>query len=203
MMTPNHKRIAVSPTNAESSNPTSSPFQSFSALRQDPDLLYRLRVLLYDLKNVAVDASSQKRISKTTNELYISEPYFTDPQATAIRSAQSDHLVAFRLPSDASEFLEQPTIEEMIHFRLANFLDKRRASGDARPCGPHDMVPIYSEILSISREEIKDERFLSRLRRSGLDDSHAKVEAAAKENEGNSGKRRKRRGKKHSKHAKN
>ena len=156
MMTPNHKRIDASPTNA---NPTSSPFQSFSTLCQDPDLSYRLRVLLYDLKNEAVDASSEKRLSKTTNELYISEPYFTDTEATAIRSAESDHLVAFRLPSDASEFLEQPTIEEMIHYRLAEFLDKWRASGDARPCGPHDMIPIYSEILASVKKKSRMSAF--------------------------------------------
>lgn len=64
--------------------------------------------------------------------------------------------------------LKSMTIEEAIKNRLANFFDKRKASGDSRPCGPHDMAPIYEKVFGISNAEIQDERFLSRLRRSGL-----------------------------------
>ena len=75
------------------------------------------------------------------------------------------------------------TVEQALHNRLANFLEKRRASGDARPCGPHDMVPIYSGVFGVAREEMGDERFLSRVRKSGLGGSGvcAGVEAAANE----------------------
>lgn len=71
------------------------------------------------------------------------------------------------------------TVEEAIHHRLIDFLDKRKASGDATPCGPHEMVPIYGGIFEIQVEELKDERFLSRLRRSGLRDSRSKEETTA------------------------
>lgn len=61
------------------------------------------------------------------------------------------------------------TIEEAIKSCLQNFFEKRRASGDARPCGPHDMGPIYAAVFGIAKEELKDEKFLSRLRRAGLE----------------------------------
>lgn len=70
--------------------------------------------------------------------------------------------------ASASTFYEKVTLEQAIHNRLANFFDKRGASGDSRPCGPHDMVPIYMSVFGIGKEELRDERFLGRLRRSGL-----------------------------------
>ena len=70
--------------------------------------------------------------------------------------------------ASASTFYEKVTLEQAIHNRLANFFDKWGASGDSRPCGPHDMVPIYVSVLGIGKEELRDERFLGRLRRSGL-----------------------------------
>ena len=51
---------------------------------------------------------------------------------------------------------------------MENFFEKRRASGDARPCGPHDMGSIYLAVFGVSKEELKDDKFLSRLRRAGL-----------------------------------
>lgn len=60
------------------------------------------------------------------------------------------------------------TIEEAITSCLKNFFAKRRASGDARPCGPHDMGPVYKTVFGITTAELKDEKFLSRLRRTGL-----------------------------------
>lgn len=81
---------------------------------------------------------------------------------------------------DRPDLSKGTTIEEAIYDRLANFLDKRKASGDARPCGPHDMVPVYGSIFGIPKEELEDERFLTRLRRSGHGDIRSKQETAAK-----------------------
>ena len=50
------------------------------------DLEYRAKILLHDLSNVK-DPASERRISATVHELYISTPYFTDEQAKAIREA--------------------------------------------------------------------------------------------------------------------
>lgn len=60
------------------------------------------------------------------------------------------------------------TIEQLISSTLENFFEKRRASGDCRPCGPHDMVPVYLSCFGIDKADIADEKFVSRLRRSGL-----------------------------------
>ena len=63
---------------------------TISILRQEAELWYRLQVLLYDLSNVGNDPLSEKRIGSTTNELYISEPYFTEIEAIRIRTATVD-----------------------------------------------------------------------------------------------------------------
>lgn len=70
-----------------------------------------------------------------------------------------------------SKLKEQMTIEEAIKMRMSNFYNKRKASGDFRPCGPHDMVPVYLNVFGIEREALEDEQFLGRLRRAGLDEA--------------------------------
>ena len=62
-------------------------------------------------------------------------------------------------------------------------------------------MPIYSEVLEVSKEEIRDERFLSRLRRSGVGDVYAKDESKVKEEDDYTGERRKQKGKKDKKNA--
>ena len=80
-----------------------------------------------------------------------------------------------------SSDVQEITVERALHYKLANFIDKRKAIGTARPCGPHDIVPVYSSIFGIT-EGLGDERFLRPLRRSGLGDSSVEqvpIEAAA------------------------
>lgn len=190
MVTKNHKSQAHRPKNA-----TQSERANLSVLRQELELWYRLHVLLYDLKNVANDPASEKRICSTTNELYISEPYFTDSEAIRIRTAIVDGVLGngdeaidaatnvtaeaekgdtgLSMSDSTSALNTDATVEEVIHTRLSNFFDKRKASGDARPCGPHDMLPIYLSVFNVGMGELKDDRFLGRLRRSGLDDFRA------------------------------
>lgn len=161
------------------------------ALQENHDLWYKIKVLLYDLCNIATDRASESRTLATTDELYISAPYFTADESTLIKSTQ----IIPPIPQEIPEFeqfdyersdeeqdtiskdlpvkgLTLParlvTIEDAIKECLVKFFEKRRASGDARPCGPHDMGPIYLAIFGVSKEELKDEKFLSRLRRAGL-----------------------------------
>ncbi|KAI4146799.1 MAG: hypothetical protein LQ341_001984 [Variospora aurantia] len=152
------------------SNPPTRPLTALSEIQSNPNIWYRVQVLLHDLSNVGNDIHSEKRLSATTNELYISEPYFTEAEATEILSALVE-------PTDRSEESSVPcpsiltaTIQDNIHQRLVNFFDKRKASGDARPCGPHDMLPIYLDVFKLQKEDLKNEKFLGRLRRSGLGD---------------------------------
>ena len=179
------------PTTTNVAGPT-----SFSTIRQDADLWYRIHVLMYDLSNVTIDPSSERRISATTHELYISEPYFLDSEAKRICTAVIDvDDVIERGEEEAvdntSVLSKDVTVEEMIHYFLSDFFDKRKASGDARPCGPHDMVPIYGRVFGIQKEELKDERFLSRLRRSGIGDLKGKETTISNVKSENEGKRRK------------
>lgn len=154
-----------------------SPQVTLSALKEDPMLLYKIKVLLYDLRNVAIDRSSENRTLNTTNELYLSAPYFTHSQAELIKGAT---IVESNAPEDLDQIddveatessaavTEVKSIEQAIKDQLATFFEKRRASGDARPCGPHDMAPVYESVFGIHRKELLDEKFLSRVRRSGL-----------------------------------
>ena len=174
------------PAADHSDNTTKFARTTLSVLRQEADLWYRIHVLLYDLSNVASDPLSEKRMSSTTHELYISEPYFTESEATRILTALVEDATQAKITNSQSassldetpDFFEEVTVQEAIHNRLTDFFDKRKAIGDARPCGPHDMVPIYSSIFGIHKEQLKEERFLSRLRRSGLGDSQSKEETA-------------------------
>jgi hypothetical protein len=53
------------------------------------------------------------------------------------------------------------SVEEVIKICLAGFLEKRKASGDARPCGPHAIWDLFTERFSgFSREDLEEERFL-------------------------------------------
>jgi hypothetical protein len=134
------------------SSPPTAP-TTLAGLRDDRNLWYKICVLTYDLCNLQKDRNSEKRTLCTTDELYISTPYFSPDEAIRIKTATLE---------------DGNTIEEAITSSLTNFFEKRRASGDARPCGPHDMAPVYRLCFGIDKAEIEDERFLSRVKRSGL-----------------------------------
>ena len=151
---------------------------TLSSLRQNSDLWFRIQALLYDLSSVGSDPSSEKRLSATTNELYIGTPYFTDCEAAQIRST----LVQIRFPVETTDTGSKNicpstkndsaniSIEHMIHKDLTSFFNKRRASGDARRCGPHDLLPIFLKIFEIEKIDLTCEKFRGRLKRSGLRD---------------------------------
>lgn len=106
----------------------STEVKTVSELRQDSNLSYKICALIYDLKNMAKDKSCENRTLQTTDALYISAPYFTPGEAAIVKAALVDRHLA-------------TTVEDKITSDLATFFEKRRASGDSRPCGPHDMVP--------------------------------------------------------------
>lgn len=143
-------------------------------LKTDTNLGYKLRVLLYDLRNMVKDRSSEARTLATTHPTYISGPYFTPDEADLVRNTvviliNEDENQEGETTKGGDPCPSETTVEQAIHTRLANFFEKRLASGDARPCGPHDMAPIYEGLFGISKEELQDdEKVLSRLRRCGL-----------------------------------
>ena len=152
---------------------------TLSSLRQDTDLWYRICVLLNDLSTSWSDPSAERRVSKTTHKLYIGAPYFSESDAVKMLTTRIGNTagVATREEQQTSGFQETPlpsseivTLEDALHTRLAKFLDKRRARGDLRPCGPHNMAPMYMSLLGVTKEELKDKRFLRRLWRCGPGD---------------------------------
>jgi hypothetical protein len=119
-----------------------------SSLREDENLWYKVRVLIYDLRNMDKDHASEQRTLCTTDELYISAPYFIPAEASRIkkaiieRTARSSSLNADEgQPRDdvsSISALIEPghvggteTIEGEIKTRLVTFFEKRRASGDS------------------------------------------------------------------------
>jgi hypothetical protein len=178
---------------------------TLSDIKQDASLWYKIHVLIYDLCNIKIDPSSESRTLLTTDELYISGPYFTASESALIKATIIQDIRNTRVTTENEEAAEgittveaapaetlattgdlaierEPrTIEEAIKERLAGFFDKRRASGDSRPCGLHDMAPIYESVFGIQHSELQDERFLGRLRRSGLAESTEKEKDSLKE----------------------
>ncbi|KAG4440095.1 hypothetical protein IFR05_004438 [Cadophora sp. M221] len=163
---------------------------SLAELKGNADLWYKLKVLIYDLANIKNDPASVTRLERTVDELYISEPYFAEEDAGLVKitlvpiSSQPDGVEEdstgdaaeeSQMPEQLSEAVESKgemkteTVDESIKRRMANFYDKRRASGDFRPCGPHDMVPVYLGVFGLEKGELEDERFLGRLRRAGIE----------------------------------
>ena len=126
---------------------------TLESLLENVELRYKICALIHDLRNVDKDHNAQVRLASTTDERYMSAPYFSPSEATRVKSATT---------SDGK------TTEEEMTSQFESFFNKRSASGDFRPRGPHDMVPIFLEVFGLDLSDIKDEKFLGRLRRSGL-----------------------------------
>lgn len=179
------KRAKKSKASAKAAPGTKqSPQTTLADLKQDLNLSYKIKVVLYDLRNIKTNPEAEKRTLQTTDELYISAPYFTAEEAGRVKGAIvmlpsppasiEGHEEEEEVEQEEEEHEEERaearemSVEDAIKERLANFFEKRRASGDSRPCGPHDIAPIYEVVFGVEKSELEDERFLSRLRRSGL-----------------------------------
>lgn len=105
----------------------------------------------------------------------VSQPILTDiPEFEALDLAENMDAEINEAPNEEAP-QKTLTVEEAITSCLQNFFAKRRASGDARPCGPHDMGPVYKAVFGITTAELKEEKFLSRLRRTGLGQSNGET----------------------------
>jgi hypothetical protein len=162
--------------------------QSTADIKAHPLLGYKLRVLLYDFRNLRKDPLSELRSLQATDEIYLGLPYFTAEESALIKAAkvaatwvlEPDFKEGSPIPeigqevvataTNTSATVQITTVEQAIQSSLQNFFQKRQASGDARPCGPLDLAPIYERVFHVSMAELKDEKFLSRLRRNGLED---------------------------------
>lgn len=147
---------------------------------------WRVRVLIHDFLNVAKDPSAERRLNTTTDEHYISVPYFDEAEAAMVKAAAVDvdisrydlgpAVAGYAAGNEETEDecvplaagLEGHTFDTAVRVLLNNFIDKRRASGDTRPCGPHHLAPMFASLFGIRIEEVKDVKFLDQLRRADI-----------------------------------
>ncbi|KAF5577062.1 C6 transcription factor [Fusarium pseudocircinatum] len=171
------KKSKNNSTEAASSSTPANALTTTSTVAADPILGYRIRVLLHDFLNVTKDSRSEKRLNSTTDERYISVPYFDEGQAAVVKAAIIDVDLAKHVSAAADDIedidrdlisQQGKSFEDAVRTLLGGFLDKRRASGDARPCGPHHLAPLYAKFFGIDLEELKEDKFLGRLRRAGI-----------------------------------
>jgi hypothetical protein len=197
--------------------PQPSAVYTTHLLKSYPDLSYKLKILIFDLCNVAHNRTSQQRLESATDVLYLS-PYFTDVEAEIVRGAvvvkemdggrdgvegegeegeggkhDQDGATLANVETNTETATDKDTtpasahtqtVEQAINAALATFFEKRRASGDARPCGPHTLAPVYLEVFGLRRGDVADEGFLKRMRRQGV----------PVERSGNSGEEKERKG---------
>lgn len=138
-------------------------------IRDDVVLGYRLKILLYDLQNLNQNPQSARRLNATTDVHYLSEPYFTPEQADAVKQAA---VCEISQEETTGYILSKPmigrTVQEAIQLHLGGFLAKRHGSNDKRPCGTHDILPLYMALFGLDKACLEDERFLGRLKKDRL-----------------------------------
>jgi len=100
----------------------------------------------------------------------MSFPYFDKSEATTIKGITvDDYLLQKNDNLDLGEILScKDTLEHVLQACFERLLRKREASGtrDFRPCTAHDLAPLLCTLLGVEKEELKDEKFQSRLARS-------------------------------------
>ncbi|KAM3536919.1 hypothetical protein ARSEF1564_010159 [Beauveria bassiana] len=159
-------------------DPTSAAPTTTSAVAADPILGFKMRLLIHDFINVKKDANAARRINSTTHPHYISLPYFDQQQADAVEAAIVDTIPTVehehRRGQEHLAVLANIPSQQGQRFDLAlevffqNFFDKRRASGDARPCGPHNLAPVYALLFGIDKKELDSPQFQSRIRKERI-----------------------------------
>ncbi|KAH9895366.1 putative C6 transcription factor [Xylariomycetidae sp. FL2044] len=170
---------------AASGGAQSLTIQTVENLKCDPDVEYRLRVLLFDLCNLSKRHDSHERLEQTTDSLYISGPYLTPEQAVSVREATS----CGGTNPDGTERRPGLSVQDALTKSMEDLFEKRRASGDARPCGPHDLAPLYLSIFGITSAELADEQFLRRLGRQGLSVANAGLDSVGRRAEKGKGRK--------------
>jgi len=113
-------------------------------LQANFDLWYKVRVLLHDLSNVATDRAAEARTLCTTDELYISDPYFTAEEAALIKATTVSPPILKEIPEfealeleggetkeagQEKSIPERMAIEEAIKSCLENFFEKGKRAG--------------------------------------------------------------------------
>lgn len=102
--------------------------QTTSELRANPTFQYKIKALLYDLANISKDRASEQRTLATTDELYISAPYFSPEEASCVRSALVDSDLGDAGHEQFEDNIETHSAPEQQPQRLDEAIQSRLAS---------------------------------------------------------------------------
>ncbi|KAL4894009.1 hypothetical protein BDV59DRAFT_192784 [Aspergillus ambiguus] len=135
---------------------------SLAALTGKPtDLLYRLHVLLFDLRHFNRE-DSRKRLDAIADISYIGLPYFSEAEAEDLKNTMSGG-------KTLSSIVEQELAQELAQ-RFERRARKRIKNDDFRTCTAHDIAPILARTLDIDLNRLeKDQRFLHLVNTKGLE----------------------------------
>ena len=124
----------------------------------DSRTLYKLHVLVYDLRHFERSDLSRSRLEKVVDPSYLGGPYFTLDEVNKLKGANVD-----------SDKTLSALIEETLNERLNRRMKKRVESGDYRVCAAHDIAPILEGVLNIKPKDLeKNQVFMQMLLENGL-----------------------------------
>jgi hypothetical protein len=123
--------------------------QGLPELQANNDLWYKIHVLLHDLCNIATDRAAESRTLATTDELYISAPYFTTDEAALVKSTKI-------LPPTLNEIpeFEQDTAEEAASPANHIMIEEATSPADRiiieEAASPSSLITIEEAIKAVS-----------------------------------------------------
>ncbi|KAK9416287.1 hypothetical protein SUNI508_01704 [Seiridium unicorne] len=74
----------------------------------------------------------------------------------------------WRIKSTTDSLYIRQAVEAAVHINFTRFLEKGRASGNARPCESHALAPVFEAVFGISKTKLEDEKFIARLAKQKL-----------------------------------
>ena len=113
-------------------------------------LWFKINLFTYELHRYREDVEIRDRLDTIADAAYIGMPYFTETEATQLKSTLIDTRVTNphykgpkieKVPEDEKEL--SLVIEETLHKKLEQRNEKRKKEGDYRVCAAHDIAPIF------------------------------------------------------------
>ncbi|KAI4279950.1 MAG: hypothetical protein L6R38_004841 [Xanthoria sp. 2 TBL-2021] len=140
-------------------NTKKKPSPDIQSLQSDAQCWHKIKILLFDLRNLDERMDSKARLDLVTDRSYISAPYFTPSEIKAIKSFVPDG--------------GESTLEQLILSALETKLERRKkkqlANGDYRVCASHDLAPVFEKAFGVRPKDLaKDKKFVKALTKDGL-----------------------------------
>jgi hypothetical protein len=145
-----------------SNDRTNVPPIRVSDLQQNPVLLYKIHVFVYNLRKLDTKKhkKSRARLELLSDASYIAMPYFTDQEATMLKTL---------IVNTDNKSLEEG-IQQALQLRLKERAKKSKETGDCRVCAAHDLAPVFERVFQINPKELASSpEFLAVLESAGLE----------------------------------